>query len=169
MGMRICVIAIVGLLGCKKADEPARTKAVDARQAAPVDAAPAQAPLDAGAAVAIDAAPAIAIDAGAKKPKPKPVDAAPERAVDAAPAPAAIDAGADGPKPCHRTTFDTKLVEAACAKGGQGAAKAAMKKFLKEAKKTEADLECKSCHTKLAPEYPLKDDALEHFQKLGGE
>ena len=70
---------------------------------------------------------------------------------------------------CKRTTFDTKLVGDACKKGGQAEAKKAMKKFLKKAKKTEAGLECKSCHSKLAPKYELKPDGLEHFKNLGGK
>jgi hypothetical protein len=44
-----------------------------------------------------------------------------------------------------------------------------MKAWLKKAKKQEAKLDCKSCHTKLAPKYELKPDGLEHFQKLGGK
>jgi hypothetical protein len=70
---------------------------------------------------------------------------------------------------CHRTTFETKLVGDACTTGGQAAAKKAMKKFLKKAKKKEAGLECKSCHEKLAPTYDLKTDGLEHFKHLGGK
>ena len=70
---------------------------------------------------------------------------------------------------CKRTTFETKLVGDACKKGGQGEAKKAMKKFLKKAKKKEAGLECKSCHEKLAPNYPLKTDGLDHFKNLGGK
>lgn len=70
---------------------------------------------------------------------------------------------------CKRATFETKLVGDACTKGGQAEAKKAMKKFLKTAKKKEAGLECKSCHTKLAPKYDLKPDGLEHFKKLGGK
>jgi hypothetical protein len=72
-------------------------------------------------------------------------------------------------KACARTKFDTKLVADACKKGGQAEAKKEMKKFLKTAKKKEATIDCKSCHTKLAPKYELKDDALEHFKKLGGK
>ena len=71
-------------------------------------------------------------------------------------------------KACARTTFDTKLVGDACKKGGQAEAKKAMKKFLKDAKKKEATIDCKSCHSKLAPSYELKKDALDHYKKLGG-
>ena len=70
---------------------------------------------------------------------------------------------------CKRTTFETKLVGDACKKGGQAEAKKAMKGWLKTAKKKEAKLDCKSCHTKLAPKYELKPDGLEHFKKLGGK
>jgi hypothetical protein len=76
---------------------------------------------------------------------------------------------ADAGKACKRTTFETKLVGDACQAGGQAAAKKAMKGWLKKAKKKEAALECSSCHTKLAPDYPLKADGLEHFKRLGGK
>jgi hypothetical protein len=72
-------------------------------------------------------------------------------------------------KACQRATFETKLVGDACTKGGQAEAKKVMKKFLKKAKKKEAALECKSCHSKLAPTYELKTDGLEHFKNLGGK
>ena len=72
-------------------------------------------------------------------------------------------------KSCNRTTFETKLVGDACKKGGQAAAKKAMKAFLKKAKKKESALECKSCHEKLAPKYELKTDGLDHFKHLGGK
>ena len=40
-----------------------------------------------------------------------------------------------------------------------------MKKFMKDAKiKT-----CNQCHTKLAPTYELKPDAVEQFKKAGGK
>jgi hypothetical protein len=59
----------------------------------------------------------------------------------------------------------TELLKAACIKGGQPAAKDAMKKFMKDAKiKT-----CNACHTKLAPKYELKKDAHEQFKKAGGK
>jgi hypothetical protein len=70
---------------------------------------------------------------------------------------------------CHRTTFQTKLIGDACAKGGQGEAKKTMKKFLKKAKKKESGLECKSCHQNLAPNYDLKPDGFDHFKNLGGK
>lgn len=71
-------------------------------------------------------------------------------------------------KACVRTKFETKLVADACQKGGQEEAKKVMKAWLKAAKKQEAKLDCKSCHTKLAPKYELTKDGLEKFQKLGG-
>ena len=76
---------------------------------------------------------------------------------------------ADAAKACHRTTFETTLVGDACKKGGQAEAKKVMKKFLKTAKKQEATIDCKSCHEKLAPNYELKADGLEHYKKLGGK
>lgn len=72
-------------------------------------------------------------------------------------------------KACARTTFETTLVGDACKKGGQAEAKKAMKAWLKTAKKQEKKLDCKSCHTKLAPKYELKPDGLDHFKKLGGK
>jgi hypothetical protein len=84
-------------------------------------------------------------------------------------------AGDDTGPPCHRTEFKTQLVHDACigadgkSPSSQKRAKAAMQGFLKEAKKKDAKLDCTSCHKKLAPEYPLKDDALKTFESLGGK
>ena len=81
----------------------------------------------------------------------------------------AVGSHADAAAPCKRTTFDTVMVKDACAQGGQKAAKDAMKKFLREAKKKDADLDCGSCHSKLSPNYPLKPDGLKAFKDLGGK
>jgi hypothetical protein len=163
--MRIVLLAALSLItACKRDEPPARTPVADARVAAPADAppradAPPAPPTPIDAPTATDAQP---VDAGPARPKPRPApDAAPPPAPDAAVEPAK---GA-----CRRTEFDTKLVADACASGGQAAAKAAMKKWVRTAKKQESKLECKSCHEKLSPDYPLKDDALEHFKRLGGE
>ena len=59
----------------------------------------------------------------------------------------------------------SELLKAACAKGGQPAAKDAMKKFMKDAKIKS----CNACHAKLAPKYELKKDAHEQFKKAGGK
>lgn len=67
--------------------------------------------------------------------------------------------------PCVTKEFKTKLAADACAKGGQPAAKDAMKKFMKEAKIKS----CNQCHSKLAPKYELKADGLDQFKKAGGE
>lgn len=67
--------------------------------------------------------------------------------------------------PCRRTEFKTEMVKAACTNGGQAAAKEAMKAFNKD-KKIKS---CNQCHSKLAPGYELKDDALKQFQDLGGK
>ena len=75
--------------------------------------------------------------------------------------PAPVDA-ADA---CQRTDYKTEMVRDACTKGGQKAAKDAMKAFMKE-KKVKS---CNQCHSKLAPTYELKKDGLEQFQKLGGK
>ena len=65
---------------------------------------------------------------------------------------------------CVTTQFKTQLAKDACAKGGQPAAKDAMKKFMKDAKIKS----CNQCHAKLAPKYELKKDGVEQFQKAGG-
>ena len=72
-------------------------------------------------------------------------------------------------KPCSRTKFETKLIHDACTAGGQDEAKAAMKNFLKEAKKKDANATCQTCHGKLAPSYDLKPDGLKKFKAFGGE
>ena len=72
---------------------------------------------------------------------------------------------ADDPKPCVRKDFKTDMVKNACTKGGQDAAKDAMKAFNKD-KKIKS---CNQCHTKLAPNYELKDDGLKQFTDLGGK
>jgi len=69
---------------------------------------------------------------------------------------------------CKRTQFETKLIKDACASGGQKAAKEAMKKFVKEAKKKKADADCNLCHKSLAPKYELKPEGLKTFKELGG-
>ena len=66
---------------------------------------------------------------------------------------------------CVTTEFKTELAKGACEKGGQPAAKDAMKKFMKDAKIKS----CNACHTKLAPKYELKKDALDQFKKAGGK
>ena len=67
--------------------------------------------------------------------------------------------------PCVTKEFKTELAKASCEKGGQPAAKDAMKKFMKDAKIKS----CNACHTKLAPKYELKKDALDQFKKAGGK
>lgn len=74
-------------------------------------------------------------------------------------------ATADEPKACTHKDLKTEMVKAACAKGGQDAAKDAMKAFAKD-KKIKS---CNQCHTKLAPNYELKDDGLKQFNDLGGK
>ena len=66
---------------------------------------------------------------------------------------------------CVTKEFKTKLVKDACAKGGQKAAKEAMKAWNKERKIKS----CNQCHSKLAPNYELKKDGLEQYKKLGGK
>jgi len=71
---------------------------------------------------------------------------------------------------CKRTTFQTAMVKDACAKGGQKAAKDAMKAFLKEAKTKNPKITgCPTCHSKVGGDFPLKKDGLEIFKAAGGE
>ncbi|MEO8845106.1 MAG: hypothetical protein ABI591_05520 [Kofleriaceae bacterium] len=67
--------------------------------------------------------------------------------------------------PCAHKDFKTELVKQACDKGGQPAAKDAMKAFNKEKQINS----CNKCHAKLAPNYELKTDGLAQFKKLGGK
>jgi hypothetical protein len=77
---------------------------------------------------------------------------------------------ADAAGECKRVKFDTKLAKDACAKGGQKAAKDAMKAYLKTAKKkSKAITGCPSCHTKVGGDYPLKPNGLKLFVEGGGE
>ena len=69
-----------------------------------------------------------------------------------------------GEAPCKATEFKTELVKTACEKGGQKEAKAVMKTFMKE-KKIKS---CNACHTKLAPNYEMKKDALVGLTAFGG-
>ena len=71
---------------------------------------------------------------------------------------------ADAPACVHKD-FKTVIAKEACEKGGQKAAKDAMKKFMKDAKIKS----CNQCHTKLAPSYELKKDAVDQFKKAGGK
>ena len=76
---------------------------------------------------------------------------------------------ASAAKPCARKKFETELVKAACAKGGQDEAKKVMKTFLKEAKKKNATLGCATCHSKVGGDYPLKPDGRKLFKDSGGK
>ncbi len=66
---------------------------------------------------------------------------------------------------CQHKQFKTEMVRDACTKGGQAEAKKQMQAFNKD-KKIKS---CNQCHTKLAPNYELKDDAFEQYAKLGGK
>jgi hypothetical protein len=66
---------------------------------------------------------------------------------------------------CQHKDLKTQLAKNACAKGGQKAAKDAMKAFMKQA----GIKSCNQCHSKLAPSYDLKDDAYDQFKKAGGK
>jgi hypothetical protein len=79
---------------------------------------------------------------------------------------ASMTASAGGaPAPCVHKDLKTELVKQACAKGGQPAAKDAMKAFNKE----KGINSCNKCHSKLAPSYDLKADGLAQYTKLGGK
>lgn len=71
----------------------------------------------------------------------------------------------DDVAPCVHKEFKSDLVKQACAKGGQPAAKDAMKAFNKE----KGINSCNKCHSKLAPSYDLKADGLDQYKKLGGK
>lgn len=72
-------------------------------------------------------------------------------------------------KPCAHANLESKMMKDACKKGGQTEAKKVMKTFLKEAKKTNADLTCQSCHSKVGGDYPLKPGGMQKFKDLGGK
>jgi len=74
-------------------------------------------------------------------------------------------ASAESAPPCVHKELKTVIAKEACAKGGQKAAKDAMKQFMKDAKIKS----CNQCHTKLAPNYDLKKDAFDQFTKAGGK
>ena len=60
-------------------------------------------------------------------------------------------------------------MKAACAKGGQKAAKAAMKRWVKankdKAKEAGEKLNCATCHSKMKEDFPLKAKALDIFKR----
>lgn len=103
---------------------------------------------------------------------------------------AVISGAAWATQPCKAKTFYTELAKDACATGGQPAVKDAMKRFMAEANNRvetgpkldatrwggkqrfvvpKTKLTCNSCHTKLAPDYPLTADGLEKFKAYGGK
>jgi hypothetical protein len=65
---------------------------------------------------------------------------------------------------CKHKEQKTEMMKEACKKG-QGAAKDAMKAFMKKA----GIKSCNACHSKLAPSYDLKPDAYDQFKKAGGK
>ena len=76
-------------------------------------------------------------------------------------APSTARADDDG---CKHKDQKTEMMKEACKKG-QGAAKDAMKAFMKKA----GIKSCNQCHSKLAPTYDLKTDAYDQFKKAGGK
>lgn len=79
---------------------------------------------------------------------------------------ATFTASADAPPtPCVHKDFKTEMVKQACEKAGQIEAKKVMKAFMQKNKMKN----CNVCHEKLAPNYELKKDGLDQFQKAGGK
>jgi hypothetical protein len=78
---------------------------------------------------------------------------------------ATLTSSVDAADACQHKEFKTEMVKGACEKGGQKAAKDAMKEFMKAAKIKS----CNQCHAKLAPAYELKADAFDQFKKAGGK
>ena len=72
-------------------------------------------------------------------------------------------ADADGDA-CQHKEQKTEMMKDACKKG-QGAAKDAMKAFMKKA----GIKSCNQCHSKLAPSYDNKPSAFDDFKKAGGK
>jgi len=72
---------------------------------------------------------------------------------------------AEAGDPCVHKEFKTEMVKAACAKGGQAAAKEAMQAFNKENKISS----CNKCHSSLKPKYDLNEDGLKIYQDLKGD
>jgi hypothetical protein len=66
---------------------------------------------------------------------------------------------------CVTKDFKTEMVKKACEEGGQENAKKVMQAWNKE----KGIKSCNDCHTKLAPKYEQKKDALDRFKKLGGK
>lgn len=66
---------------------------------------------------------------------------------------------------CVHKDLKTAMVKAACAKGGQAAAKEAMQAMNKELHLDS----CNECHSKLKPSYDLKPDGLKKFQEKKGD
>ena len=74
--------------------------------------------------------------------------------------------------PCQATP-KTAMLKAACKKGGQKAAKKAMKSWVKKVKKAKKaasgekfKLTCKACHSSMKGKYPLKPDGMSQFKTL---
>jgi hypothetical protein len=77
------------------------------------------------------------------------------------------DGGGDEAAPCKTTDFKHDAIKEACAKGGQKEAKKVMKAFVAAAKKATGEkITCKTCHSGLSPDYALKDDAHQGFEKF---
>ncbi len=80
-----------------------------------------------------------------------------------------LSPSAEAAAPCKAKKIESKLLTEACKAGGQKAAKDAMKKWMKTAKKQDPKVTCQTCHSKLAGDYPKKKDAWDLYKKFGGE
>jgi hypothetical protein len=81
-------------------------------------------------------------------------------------APTIVASPAANPDACHATTFHTQMIGQVCTgpNASQLAAKEAMKAFQKDHHITS----CNECHSKLSPNYELKDDGLDTYFRDGG-
>lgn len=76
--------------------------------------------------------------------------------------------------PCVTKDFQTEMVKAACAAGGQDEAKKQMTLFVskhadKGQKLTKKLFTCNACHSTIDPNFDRKPEALDLYRKLGGK
>jgi hypothetical protein len=94
---------------------------------------------------------------------------APDPAVTPAPLSIEQDEGDTGTveRPCVRFDLATDAVKDLCKTGGQPAVQRFMTQFVREVNRELGErIMCKDCHTRLAPEFPPTEDALERFVDL---
>lgn len=76
--------------------------------------------------------------------------------------------------PCLTKDFQTEMVKAACAAGGQDEAKRQMTLFVakhaeKGQKLTKKLFTCNACHAMIDPTFERKPGALDLYRQLGGK